>query len=239
MSGRFPIEVTEKRTVKRVTVKQSITDFLDAFNVERGLIYTVKLLFTKPGMLIRFYLTEGRFKIVNAFRLLIITTAMSLILLSFTDSFKLIYNVEAAAEQTEKAEEISQFMDTLFTDWYNLIIWISIPFYALSSYLLMRRYERFNYAEHLVVQSFLVSISNILVIVCLPFGYFIGFRTAFALSFFIALIYYFFVFWDLFKLRKFWFFFRVFIAYLFGNLLYIIFFMIVFGTIMVSQLSES
>ena len=233
---KYPIEITEQRTVKRITVKQSIADFLDAFNVERGLIYTVKLLFKKPGSLVRFYLTEGRYKIVNAFRLLIISTALSLILLSFTDSFQLFYDVKGDAP--EETAEMQQFMDRLFTDWYNLILWLSIPAYALSSFLMLKKYERFNYAEHLVIQSFMISVSNILVMIFLPFGYLIGFEIAFAISFIVGVVYYFYLFWDLFKQRKFWFFFRVLVAFFLGNFLYLLVFGVGLAIIMFSQFAD-
>ena len=229
----YPIEITEKRTVKRITVKQSLTDFLDAFNVERGLVYTLKLLFRRPGSLIRYYLTDGRYKIVNAFRLLIISTALSLVLLSFTDSFQLFYNVKGNSSQ--ETAEMEQFMNALFTDWYNLMLWLSIPAYAFSSFLLLRKFERFNYAEHLVIQSFMVSVSNILIIVFLPFGFLIGFEIAFAIAFLVGVIYYFYMFWDLFKQRKFWFFFRVLMAFILGNFLYFILIATVLATVMLNQ----
>ena len=223
----YPIEITEKRTVKRITVQQSMTDFLDAFNVERGLVYTVKMLFKRSGSLIRFYLTEGRYKIVNAFRLLIISTAFSLILLSFTDSFQLFYNV--TGDTAAETSEMERFMNTLFTDWYNLILWLSIPAYATCSFLLLKKYEPFNYAEHMVIQSFLVSVSNILIIVFLPFGYLIGFELAFAIAFFVGVAYYFYMFSDLYRQRRFGFFLRVLLAFLLGNMFYFIF--IAFGLV--------
>jgi len=217
---KYPIEVTERRVVKRITVGQSITDFLDAFNVERGLIYTVKLLYTRPGELIRYYLTDGRFRIVNAFRLLIITTAASLILLGFTNSFEEVYNVTGNTE--EQTAELTAFIESLFTDWYNLILWLSIPCYALASFLFLRKYESFNYAEHLVIQSFLVSLSNILIILCLPIGYFTELKIAFMLSITIGVFYYLFVFWDIFKKKTLGFFLRILLAYVIGNAFYLV-----------------
>ena len=217
MKDQFPIEVTEQRTVRRITIKQSITDFLDAFNVERGLIYTLKLLFTKPGMLIRYYLKEGRFKIVNAFRLLIITTALSLVLLSVTDSFEVLFEPQG---ESAEASEMSKLVNTLYTDWYNLMLWLSIPSYALFNYILFRKYERFNYAEHLVIQSFIVSVSNILVIIFLPLGYVVGFQVALLISFLLSFVYFLLAFIDLFKTRSFGFFVRGIMAYILGNFLY-------------------
>ncbi len=232
---RYPIEVTEKRTVKRVTVRQSFADFLDAFNVERGLVFTVKLLLVKPGKLIRFYLNEGRFKIVNAFRLLIITTAVSLVLLSFTNSFEQFYSVQG--DSLEQTEELSQYMNTLFTDWYNLILWLSIPCYALASWLLLKKFERFNYAEHLVIQTFFISLNNLIVIAFIPFGFLIGWQEVFAISLVFGFIYYIFLFLDIFRQRNFWFFFRVFMAFVIGNLFYMIMISIGLSLMMLRYLS--
>ena len=55
------------------------SDVFSMFNIERGLVYTLKLLFSKPGVLLNLYLKEGRYLIFNSFRLLILTTAISLL----------------------------------------------------------------------------------------------------------------------------------------------------------------
>lgn len=218
MEEKYPIEITEKREVKRITVKQSITDFLDAFNVERGLIFTLKLLFAKPGKLVRFYLTNGRFKIVNAFRLLIITTTVSLIILNYTSSFQELYSVHG--DNPEETEELSNLMGKLFTDWYNLVLWAAIPCFALFGFLFLKKYERFNYAEHLVIQSFYFSASNIFYIVCSPLGFLFGIKIVFIVSTILSTFYYIFLYWDIYKVRKFGFFLRTIFAVFFGMILY-------------------
>lgn len=224
MKEQFPIEVTEKRIVRRITLKQSVADFLDAFNVERGLIYTIKRLLTQPGSLIRDYLTDGRFKIVNAFRLLIITTALSLVILNTTGIFENLF--QGAEEQTVEEARGVQLMNTLLTDWYNLALWLSIPSYALFSYLFFRKYKPFNYAEHLVMVSFYISINNLLVIAFLPFGYIMGFQLIFLAYFVCVLAYYFILFGDVYRTRRFGFFVRALASYLLGNMLYYAFFAI-------------
>ncbi|MFW5762393.1 MAG: hypothetical protein ACOCXH_15575 [Cyclobacteriaceae bacterium] len=56
------IEVTETRIIRRVTLKGFVTSVLDAFNIERGGIYTLKRLFSNPGNMSFHYLGEGRFR---------------------------------------------------------------------------------------------------------------------------------------------------------------------------------
>jgi len=202
--------------VKRITIRQTIVDFMVAFNVERGIVYTIKLLAMCPGRLVRYYLTDGRFKIVNAFRLLIITTAISIVLLNFTNSFEVLYTAQGG----DKEDEALQAVGTIMNEWYNLYLWVSIPCYALASFLLFRKYERFNYAEHVVIQSFLISVSNILIILTLPFSYWIGIEMAFAVSFILGSFYYLFLFSDIFKKRSIGFFVRTIFSYFIGNFIY-------------------
>lgn len=218
---KYPIEIKDTRSIKRITIKNSIEDFLNAFNMERGLIYTLKLLFLKPGFMIRHYLTEGRYKIVNVFRLLIISTTLSALLLNLTDSYELVYGVQAKGDTPEETQKLTEFIKMLYTDWYNLIIWVSIPAYALFSYLFLRKYEAFNYAEHLVIHSFIISISNFCLLVLFSLGYLVDFDVAFGISFIISVVYYFFMFWDVFKQKSFRFFLRVMGSFLLGNALYI------------------
>lgn len=217
---KYPIEITEKRIVKRITVKQSMVDFLDAFNIERGLIYTAKLLFLKPGELIRSYLTHGRYKIVNAFRLLIISTALSLIVISVVDSSSLLGNIDQEAADIKETEIL---MLNLLIDWYNLILWMSIPIYAFISYLFFQKYESYNYAEHMVIQSFWISASNIFVIVIFPFGYLFDYQITFFVAFLFGTAFFFYFIKRLFRKNSFWFWIRMIICYLISNVIYYVF----------------
>ncbi|MEM6643704.1 MAG: DUF3667 domain-containing protein [Bacteroidota bacterium] len=215
---KYPIQITENRKVKRITVWQSVADFLDAFNVERGLIYTIKLLFTRPGRLIRFYLEEGRYRVVNAFRLLIITTAVSLLLLNYSNSFEALYEVQGSSDA--EAQKVSDLLGKIFRDWYNLIIWLSIPFYALFSFLLFRKYEKLNYAEHVVTQSFYISISNIIIICLFPLSFLIKTEIFFLISLCVGTFYYGFIFYTMYQARGFWFFMRIVFSFFLGNISY-------------------
>ncbi len=157
---------------------------------------------------------------VNAFRLLIISTTISLIMLNLTNSMEFFYTVTGDSEA--ETQKLSEALGKLFTDWYNLFLWLSIPVYAFFSFLLFKRYEKFNYAEHLVIISFFVSVSNILTIVFLPFGYFIGYKLAFLISFTIGIIYYFFLLFDLFRKRSIGFLIRIILCLFLSNAGYFI-----------------
>ncbi|MTI19393.1 DUF3667 domain-containing protein, partial [Fulvivirga sp. RKSG066] len=61
--------------------KGAINYLLDAWNMQKGGLYTLKWLFLNPGKLIRAYLGTERYIITSPFKLLILTTALSLFLI--------------------------------------------------------------------------------------------------------------------------------------------------------------
>ncbi|MEO9872047.1 hypothetical protein [Ekhidna sp.] len=176
---KYPIEVEEKRKINRITLKQSVLDLLNAFNIERGLIYTLKLLFVNPDKIVIFYLGEGRFRIFNVFRLLILTTAVSLFVMYLAGVDDLLLEFEKGFNKglTEKEEGqigyLSGLMQQLFFDWYNLFLWIAIPIYGFFTFLFFPK-KGYNYAEHLVIQSFYICALNVIAIVTFPLHLVIG-----------------------------------------------------------------
>lgn len=54
------IRFSEERVIHRISMSRFLTSAIDAFNLDRGLIYTLKRLFTTPGDLIRDYLCQSR-----------------------------------------------------------------------------------------------------------------------------------------------------------------------------------
>ncbi len=168
---KYPIEVNDSRKVNRITFKQFVFDIAAAFNLERGLIYTIKLLILKPGKLMRDYLGAHRYLITNAFRLLVITTALSLVVFHLSGTADVLFDdIEAEINRANNDIELSAGLikKTLF-EWYHLFLWISIPIYALFSYVLFAK-AGYNYAEHLVLQSYYISAGNVFAIIIYAFA---------------------------------------------------------------------
>ena len=64
---RQEIEIDEKRTIKRISFAGFVQNALQAFSLERGVVYTLKRLLNEPGEMTLDYLTEGRTKYVPPF----------------------------------------------------------------------------------------------------------------------------------------------------------------------------
>ena len=212
---KYPFEITEKRTIKRITLRQSLTDFLDAFNIERGLIYTVKLLMLSPGRLVREYLGVKRYAIVNPFRLLVLTTAISLLLMSVSD----LTEVFREAQQGENANLSQGDFGRFFFEWYNLMLWIAIPIFALMSFW-FNKGESYNYTEHLVLQSFCFSMQNLFYVLFNPLNLAFDIGTAMLMMFVIGSVYYLYFFSSFFQKPGIGFIGKNLVSYLLAYLLY-------------------
>jgi hypothetical protein len=154
------MEVTETRKIERISVPQIFRSLLDAFNLDRGVLFTIKQLFVNPGKAIVSFLGKGRYHFVPPFRLLIVTTAIVLYLISVSKSavdfgagFYEGVNSEAEESQTKQVQEA-------LAGYMNLILWTFIPVIALFTYFPHRK-RGFNYAEHLVFHTYLFCIANI------------------------------------------------------------------------------
>jgi hypothetical protein len=148
------IRITEEREFKRFSLRNIISSFLATFNLERGLWFTLKAIFLSLHFLVDEYLGEGRLKFIAPFRILILTTGLALVLLM--DSFLSGWNNHETGDSDFSAAG-SQF----FQNYFNTLIWIFIPILALISYW-FNRIAAFNYAENLVIWTYLTSVGNIL-----------------------------------------------------------------------------
>ncbi|REE00472.1 DUF3667 domain-containing protein [Marinoscillum furvescens] len=185
----YPITIKQEREVKRITFASTIRDMISAFDLDHGLLFTLRLLFTRPGYLVSFYLGEGRVKVFNVFRLLLVTTAVCLFLMGITG----LEDFWISASLDTGNEEAVEKVQRLVIDWYNLFLWAGIPVYALFSYLFHRK-AGYNYAEHIVMQTFNICAANLLTLFWLwlasTFGanWMLGLLFGFSMSYYIWLV---------------------------------------------------
>ena len=167
-----PLDITEIRQVKRVTMRQVMNSAVEAFNIERGGIYTIKQLFTNPGAAVLDYFGANRFHYVPPFRILVVTTAIALFLIGlaefteqastdFSTGFNSIEDGDTDREKSKQALESVFHLMELIQGYTNLILWTFIPFMAFITWLINLK-RKFNYAEHIVFQTYLFCLSNLL-----------------------------------------------------------------------------
>ncbi|MFT6996624.1 MAG: hypothetical protein ACJAQ4_000365 [Cryomorphaceae bacterium] len=151
-------------------MRQVLRSAVEAFDLDRGGIYTMKQLFVNPGAAVQVYLGANRFHYVPPFRILIVTTALALFLIGLADftqqanvDFSMGYanSVEEHGGSPEDATEYILRILGEIQGYFNFILWTFIPFAALFTWLINLN-RKFNFAEHIVFHTYMFCISNLL-----------------------------------------------------------------------------
>jgi hypothetical protein len=150
LQGDFCIHCGQSAKTHRFTVKHIFTkDVIFAiFHVNRGLLFSIKELFTRPGHSVREYVSGKRVTHLNYFTLLVIV----LLIFSFVEQLTPFH----FADLTETDKEILEGFETLLKKYPKYIYMGIIPFYALFSFIFFKKAQQ-NYAEHFVLNTFKVS----------------------------------------------------------------------------------
>ncbi len=166
-------------SVERFTLKSISKEILKELNFERGFLYTFKALTFYPARAIKEYLYEDRSRLVKSFRFLFIATAIATFLTVELDLFETVIGADTTVELSndtkvdpEVADKIGQKIGgrfyEIFTNYFNLFMFLSIPLFSLFSAFFFRKHG-LNYAEHLVVNSFILGYLTYLYIPFAPF----------------------------------------------------------------------
>jgi len=142
---------------ERYTLKHLFGLVFESFNVERGLFFTVKSLFTNPGKLINDYL-EGRSKdFYNPLKYLILIASINAVLMLWFDIFDT--NVAATNEligQAEEANKLQVILIGYLKTYLNIFSLLILPFFTLTTKWIFRKKKLF-FAEHLIINSYLFA----------------------------------------------------------------------------------
>ena len=134
------------------------------FYLERGIFYTVKQLFTRPGHAIREYVEGKRVRHLRPISLVILLATIYGVMYHFSN-----INLIAENDSSLSSEELgilvkmNEWVGTHFA-WVTLL---SIPFFSLASYLAFKKQD-FNYFEHLVLNAFLAGQRLVVGIITFP-----------------------------------------------------------------------
>ncbi len=155
----------ETATPERITMKTIGEGILDIFNVERGLLYTLFALTIKPDQAIITYFYENRNRLIKPFRYLIFTAAIATFITvqymkrgNFLAEMRKGFTMGYSPKDNEDLAAVENYLKLLnevYINYFNLLIVLSVPIVAIVTYWFFRK--KFNYAEHLVINSYVIS----------------------------------------------------------------------------------
>ena len=134
-------ECGENLNPARITTKQLFNDIPDVFDIEYGLLYTIRTFFTRPGKEIKEYFAGDRKKHYKPLKFIIFIGGVITFL-------NLTFNINNG----KPVDPLAQFE----ADWGTAIFVFQFPIVAFFTYIIFKR-RNYTYGEHLIANAYLVG----------------------------------------------------------------------------------
>jgi len=153
--GNYCNNCGQKAGEKQFMLSNLPGEFLHGFyHVHSGLLFTIRELFIRPGETLRGYIYGKRVKYFNPFTYLLLVSLVGGFLYKWSGMSDHMNEIFLASGETIR-----------FTGkYYNYRMLLTIPGYAIMCSIIYRSFK-YNIAEHLIVNTFLISQSIVLMIV--------------------------------------------------------------------------
>ncbi|WP_297333456.1 DUF3667 domain-containing protein [Flavobacterium sp.] len=150
LSGRFCSGCGQKADTHRITVRHFLLHDLahGVWHLDKGIPYTLKQVFTRPGNAARDYIYGKRVRFYNIFYLLLIILGFALLAGNDIEG-----GILGGEDKTLGTDTNGNFL-RLIGKYPKVLFLVMLPLFALSSYTIFRR-RRYNYPEHLIIAGFL------------------------------------------------------------------------------------
>lgn len=184
VKGNFCGHCGQSANTKRLAPPIIIEELQHSFlHIHKSILFTLKVLLIKPQMGITEYLDGKRKKYVSPIQYLFILAAFY----SLTVHFFNVYP-DSEINKSQLVNSDLAFIYHLFYDYYSLWLLVTVPAFALSSYLFFKR-SGYNYMEHLAINAYITGTKIFISLFFYPFFYFAHSVTVYNLTVTMALIY--------------------------------------------------
>jgi len=156
ITGNFCANCGQKTSVHRYSFKHFVKHDLihGIWNVDNGVIFTIKELFTRPGHSIREFINGKRVGYFNFLTLLVIILGVS----HFVGEYS---QVKLSDLMPESSKESMNVIEEFTKKYPKITLLLTIPFYSVFSFLWFRK-SKLNLTEHFVLNSYKTVVESIL-----------------------------------------------------------------------------
>ncbi|PLX00116.1 MAG: hypothetical protein C0591_01830 [Marinilabiliales bacterium] len=155
--GLFCNQCGQKVIKERITIKHLFAIAFDSFNIHKGLLFTIKLMFTNPGKLINDYLNGRTKDFYNPLKYLLLIASISALFMLWFNIFDA--NVENTNEimgLDREATKLQSAITGYMKNFLHIVAILALPFYSLVSKWIFKKHK-LHYAEHLTINSYLFA----------------------------------------------------------------------------------
>lgn len=159
----------ERKEISRITFKSLFLDLIDLSDIDKGYLFTIIIWSKNPAKGIAAYLGEKRYVMSNPFRMATVLLAISVFFISqgnFFDEFVSGFASGVNNAELESDAELNTALNDMMVfmyEYFNIITFCSIPIIAAVTRLFYLKRD-FNYAEHLVINTFIINIQTLIFI---------------------------------------------------------------------------
>jgi hypothetical protein len=148
ITGNFCIDCGQKSSVHRYSFKHFIEhDLIHGFwHVDNGIIFTIKVLFSRPGHSIREFVNGKRVRYFSFVTLLLLILGVSHFLGDYAQ-------VKLSDLMPENSKGTMNELEEFTKKYPKVMLLITIPFYSFFSFLWFRK-SKLNLTEHFVLNSY-------------------------------------------------------------------------------------
>lgn len=159
ITGNFCANCGQKTSVHRYSFKHFVKHDLihGIWNVDNGIFFTIKELFTRPGHSIREFINGKRVGYFNFLTLLVIILGVS----HFVGEYS---QVKLSDLMPESSKESMNVIEEFTKKYPKITLLLTIPFYSVFSFLWFRK-SKLNLTEHFVLNSYKTVVESILALI--------------------------------------------------------------------------
>ncbi|TCC88211.1 DUF3667 domain-containing protein [Pedobacter frigiditerrae] len=168
---KFCSQCGQPAVVHRFTLSHFFHEAFHAFtHADKGLLYLLKELAIRPGIVAKEYIAGKRKKYYNPFTFFLLLAGFYVLSSTFSasvsaDKKPIPEGISRIENPIKKEEAMAMYhrvgvVKNFFTKNSNFVAMIAVPFFALYFWLIYYR-KRYNYSEHLVANLMFVSFANL------------------------------------------------------------------------------
>jgi len=177
---------------ERITIKKLFSNLLISLGWDSNFFITLRYLLSKPQVIIKEYINGTRKKYTNPFTFFAISLAISLFVFNQYSEQFIQMSTKTIFQQNEQSASISlpdnskslkllgykskdEFLKGIMViqlKYYNLISFLYLPLFTLIAFLVFRK--PYNYGEHLIINTYFLSISTFFGLFSFIFGLLTG-----------------------------------------------------------------
>jgi Protein of unknown function (DUF3667) len=158
----------------RLDVKHIIHEFTHVMlHADKGIFGFVPKLMTSAGLIALDYVNGRRKKYFNPFQYLILVVGFNVFMITKLKYLERSTTMFTESKLTGRVAEFQHQMVEFMSHYYNFIIFLLIPIFAVMSFWLFRK-KGYNYAEHVVLQCCIQGQQNTISLVLMLIAALLG-----------------------------------------------------------------